>query len=53
MRGQVFFITSLGSDMPSLPLDAIGRVDQAWYNVGGPHIGVNTRSRDLRDHLRG
>lgn len=35
VRCQVFFITYLGSDMLSLPLDAIGHVDQAWYNVEG------------------
>lgn len=35
VRCQVFFITYLGSDMPSLPLDATGPVDQGWYNVEG------------------
>lgn len=35
VRCQVFLITYLGSDMPSLPLDAIGPVDQALYNVEG------------------
>lgn len=38
---QVTFITSLGSNMPSLPLDASGHTDQPWGNVGRPHAGVN------------
>ena len=34
-RRQVSFITYFGSDMPSLPLDAVGNIDQPWYNVEG------------------
>ena len=56
MRCQVFLITYLGSDMPSLPLDAIGPVDQAWYNVEGTTQRcehVKWGSEAPSGHLRG
>lgn len=34
-RRQVSFIAYFGSDMPSLPLDATGHIDQRWYSVEG------------------